>query len=81
VLTEKALFDVFLDEEEFDRDETEEESDELRSRPLLATALILGFKVLGAVGTGIFFLFGSPAGSVTVLLFGAGSGTSHSLLG
>lgn len=80
MLAEKELFDVFLDEEEFDRDEKEEESDELRPRPVLATALTLGFNVLGAVGTGIFFLFGSPAGSATVLLFGAGSGTGRNLL-
>jgi hypothetical protein len=79
VLAEKELFDVFRDAEEFDRDEKEEESDELRPRPMLAAALTLGFNILDAVGTGIF-LFGSPAGSATILLFAAGSGTGHNLL-
>jgi hypothetical protein len=39
VLAENELLDVFLEEEEFDREEKEEESDEFRPGPMLAVVL------------------------------------------
>lgn len=78
-LVEKELLEVFL-EDEVDRDENVEESDELRPSPAFAVALAAGSTVLEEGGAGAsFFLIGSPAVSVGVLLFEAGSGTSHEL--
>lgn len=79
ILAEKELLEVFLEEEEIDRDEKAEDNDELRPGPTLAIALTAGLTVLDEGGAGVFFLIGSAPISSHVLLFDAGSGTGHNL--
>lgn len=71
--------EVFLEEAEVARDENVEESDELRPSPAFAVALAAGSTILEEGGAGPFFFIGSPAVSAGVLLFDAGSGSSHEL--
>lgn len=74
-LAENELLEVFLDEDEFDREEKEEENDGLRLGPAFAVVLTAELIVLDEGGAGIFLLIGSAAISTNVLLFGTGSGT------
>jgi hypothetical protein len=78
-LAEKELLEVFLEVEEFDRDDTEDEKDELRPGPAFAVVLTAGLTVLVEGGAGMLFLMGSPAFSTNVLLFDGGSGTGEEL--
>jgi hypothetical protein len=73
--------EVFLEAEEFDRDETEEENEELRFGPAFPAALTAGLTVLEEGGAEAFFLVGSAAFSTSVFLFDGGSGTGHGLSG
>jgi hypothetical protein len=73
--------EVFLDAKEFDRDEMEEESEELRPGPAFAVALTAGLTVLEEGGAEAFFLVGSAAFSTNVFLFDGGSGTGNRLSG
>lgn len=70
---------MFLDEDEFARDETEDEKEELWLGPAFAVSVDAGLATLDEGGAVAVFLIGSPAVSTSVLLFDAGSGTGVNL--